>query len=96
MNIHCVIIQSVKLSKSSEVIILKTPKLFSVHTAAKSEKSCIRDCRRSCKQIRYNLNLVGSKMSIAKDNSSVNIFLNFKTKHKYFRMELQRLFIRLK
>jgi len=40
-----------------------------VQTAAKSEKGCVRECHRSCKQVRYSINLVGSKESTSKIGS---------------------------
>lgn len=43
-----------------------------MQTAANSEKSCTRECRRSCKQIRYTINLVGSKESTTKAGQSDN------------------------
>ncbi|KAI6207009.1 hypothetical protein M3Y94_00980700 [Aphelenchoides besseyi] len=41
-----------------------------VQTAAKSEKSCTKDCRRSCKVLRYEINLVGSKASFHQNRTS--------------------------
>lgn len=45
-------------------------KRFSEQTVTNSEKSCTRDCMRACNQIRYSINLVGSRESTTANSSS--------------------------
>jgi hypothetical protein len=46
---------------------------FSDQSHQHSENDCVNKCRRSCKQLRYKINLVGSKESTIRGESSDDI-----------------------